>query len=279
MERYVLESVEDGVAVITLNRPERLNAMNSELMDQLLEAVRRAEADAEVGCVVLTGAGRGFCAGGDLKGKAEHIAAEALLPPDERTRPQTAQARITRLRHLMEAARLLHDMPKPTIAMVNGPCAGAGFSLAGACDLRIAGTSALFTSAFAKAGMSGDFGGSWFWTRVLGAGKARELYLLSEKLNAEQALQYGLVHRVVSDAELREETMRLARSLADGPRYAYRYIKRNLAAAEEGTLEEVFDLEATTMTLSAYEVDEQKRLAEERERFAAGRGGLHEAAR
>ncbi|ACG78953.1 enoyl-CoA hydratase [Phenylobacterium zucineum HLK1] len=260
MSRSVLEAVQDGVMTITLNRPERLNAMNGELMEQLLEAVQRAAADPKVACVVLTGAGRGFCSGGDLKNKDAEIAADALLPPEQRKRPQTIEAKIARLRRLTEAARLLHDMPKPTVAMINGACAGAGLSLAGACDLRIAAQSAVITSAFGKAGLSGDFGGSWFWSRILGAAKVRELYLLSERRTAAEALAFGLVHRVVPDEELLTHVQALTLSIATGPTHAYGFMKRNLAAAEDGALEEVLDLEATTMTLCSYEIEERRLL-------------------
>ena len=162
MSDTVLVERDGGVAVVTLNRPERLNAIDSELMQHLPGVLRQLADDHSVGCVVLTGAGRGFCAGGDLKSRQAELDAQALLSEEERLLLQMPHVLDAQLKTRVEASRLLHDMPKPTIAMVNGPCAGAGMSLAGACDLRFAGESALFTSAFTRAGLPGDFGGTWF---------------------------------------------------------------------------------------------------------------------
>jgi 2-(1,2-epoxy-1,2-dihydrophenyl)acetyl-CoA isomerase len=135
-------------------------------------------------------------------------------------------------------------MPKPTIAMVRGAAAGAGLSLAMACDMRIASETARFATAFARVGYSGDFGGSWFLTQLVGTAKARELYYTADILDAHAALGLGLVNRVVADADLERETRALAARLARGPRVAYRYMKRNMNAAESGTLHELLDLEA-----------------------------------
>jgi 2-(1,2-epoxy-1,2-dihydrophenyl)acetyl-CoA isomerase len=156
----------------------------------------------------------------------------------------TLEERAPGLRARMEVSRWLHEMPKPTIAMVRGAAAGAGLSLALACDLRIAGDTARFGTAFARVGYSGDFGGSYFLTRLVGTAKARELYFTADLLDAQQALGLGLVNRVIPDARLEEETMTLATRLAQGPRIAYRYMKRNLNAAETGSLTELMDLEA-----------------------------------
>jgi 2-(1,2-epoxy-1,2-dihydrophenyl)acetyl-CoA isomerase len=155
----------------------------------------------------------------------------------------------------MEASRLLHDMPKPTIAMVNGVAAGAGMSLALACDLRIAGESARMTTAFAKVGLSGDYGGTYFLTQLVGPSKARELYLTAEILDATRLLALGLVKRVVPDAALVSETMAQAATFAAGPRVAYRYIKRNMKVAEEGTLSDALDSEAYGMLRSRETAD------------------------
>jgi 2-(1,2-epoxy-1,2-dihydrophenyl)acetyl-CoA isomerase len=144
----------------------------------------------------------------------------------------------------METSRWLHEMPKPTIAMVRGAAAGAGLSLAMACDLRIAGDSARFATAFARVGYSGDFGGSYYLTQLVGSAKARELYYTADIIDAAEAHRLGLVNRVVADARLEEETMALATRLARGPRIAYRYMKRNFNAAESASLKELLDLEA-----------------------------------
>lgn len=230
----LLEQVKDGVAVLTLNRPDRLNAMSRPMLDALIEALPRLAEDPEIGVVVLTGAGRGFCAGGDVKAMAEGNELGG------HTMEEKAQA----LRSRMETSRWLHEMPKPTIAMMRGPAAGAGLSLAMACDMRIASDTIRLGTAFARVGYSGDFGGSYYLTQLVGTAKARELYFTADLLDAQQALGLGLVNRVVADARLEEETMALASRLAGGPRVAYRYMKRNMNAAESASLKEMLDLEA-----------------------------------
>ena len=227
----------DGVALLTMNRPEQLNALGGDMLTLLLDALRDAASDPEIGCVVLTGAGRGFCAGGDMKARAAGLRTPSMGP----------EGFMDRLRSRMEASRLLHEMPKPTVAMLNGVAAGAGLSLALACDMRIAGESARMTTAFAKMGFSGDFGGHWFLARLVGPARARELYFTSEVLDSARMEALGLANRVVPDAALREETMALARSLGAGPRVAWRWMKRNMKVAEEGTLAEALDAEAFGM--------------------------------
>ncbi len=230
----LLEQVQDGVAIVTMNRPERLNAMSRPMLEAMEAALARLAGDPEIGVVVLTGAGTGFCAGGDVKAMAE--GGEFTAGPLEEKAQQ--------LRGRMEVSRWLHEMPKPTIAMIRGAAAGAGLSLAMACDLRVASDKAKFTTAFAKVGFSGDFGGSYFLTRLVGTAKARELYFTGDLLDAREAQAIGLVNRVVPDAQLEQETLGLAARLARGPRIAYRYMKRNMNAAESGTLGELLDLEA-----------------------------------
>ncbi|MDP6706091.1 MAG: enoyl-CoA hydratase [Alphaproteobacteria bacterium] len=233
MTDELLETVEDGVVTLTMNRPERLNALTMTMLQSLLEAVARADAEPEIGALVLTGSGRGFCAGGDVKGMAEGS-----------ERAATLEDRIAPLRQRMEVSKLLHDTAKPTIAMLRGPVAGAGLSLALACDMRIASDTTRITTAFAKVALSGDFGGSWFLTRLVGAAKAKELYLTSPMVEAEEALSLGLVSRLVPDAELETETMALAKGLASGPRITLGYMMANLNAAETEELATVLDLEA-----------------------------------
>ena len=234
MTTDLLETMKDGVAVLTMNRPDRLNAMSGPMLDAMLEALQRLAEDGAVGAVVLTGAGRGFCAGGDVKAMAEGTELGGT------TMEEKAQA----LRSRMETSRLLHEMPKPTIAMVRGAAAGAGLSLALACDLRVASDNARFGTAFARVGYSGDFGGSYYLTQLVGTAKARELYYTAELVDAGPALALGMVNRVVPDARLEEETMALARKIASGPRVALRYMKRNMNAAESGSLNDQLDLEA-----------------------------------
>jgi 2-(1,2-epoxy-1,2-dihydrophenyl)acetyl-CoA isomerase len=250
MERVLLESVEDGVLTLTMNRPDRLNALTGEMLQGLHDSITRAAADPAIGVIVLTGAGRGFCAGGDVKAMA-----------DRAERADTYDDRVQGLRRRMDAARLLHDTAKPTIAMLRGPVAGAGLSLALACDMRIASDTAKLTTAFAKVALSGDFGGSWFLTRLVGPSKARELYLTSPVLDAADALALGLVNRVVADAELEAETRRLASSMARGPRVTLGYIKQNMNLAEHAGLGELMDAEALRHTRCAQTEDHREAAA------------------
>jgi 2-(1,2-epoxy-1,2-dihydrophenyl)acetyl-CoA isomerase len=232
----LLVRVEDGVAVLTMNRPARRNALSPAMLEALATALREAEESDDVGCVVLTGAGGAFCAGGDVKAMAEGNAAG-----------MDYDARVARQRRTQRATSgRLHAMPKPTIAALPGPAAGAGLSLALACDLRVAARSAILSTAFARVGLAGDFGGTWFLARLVGPARARELYFLSERLSAEEAKRLGIVNRVVDDERLEKEALGLAARLAAGPRIALRYMKENLNRAENGhELGECMDLEAT----------------------------------
>jgi 2-(1,2-epoxy-1,2-dihydrophenyl)acetyl-CoA isomerase len=237
MERILLEALEDGVLTLTMNRPERLNAVTPELLQLLDAALIRAAGDREVGVIVLRGAGRAFCSGGDVKAMAEGGARQAGY--DER---------VQNLRRRMEVARLLHEIAKPTIAMLRGAVAGAGLSLALACDFRIASNTLRLTTAFAKVALSGDFGGSYFLTRLVGPAKARELYFTSPVLGAEDARALALVNRVVADEMLESDTRDFALSLAHGPRVTLAYMKQTLNLAEDAGLAEVLDAEALRHT-------------------------------
>lgn len=234
MTDEVLVQCADGIATVTMNRPEKLNALTTAGFIELTDKLRQLAQDDAAAAVIVTGAGRAFCAGGDVAS----MAADA-----EFTEP-TLEGRAQTLRHAMDCARILHDMPKPTIAMVRGAAAGAGLSIALSCDLRIASANSRFVTAFKEVAYSGDFGGSYFLTKLLGPSKAKELYFLSERLDAERALALGIVNAVVADANLETETRAIAARLAAGPRIAYRYMKRNLNAAETLGLAEIMDLEA-----------------------------------
>jgi 2-(1,2-epoxy-1,2-dihydrophenyl)acetyl-CoA isomerase len=217
----LLENVDDGVLTLTLNRPEKRNALSLELAEALVGALRRARTDTAVRAILLTGSGRAFCVGGDVKEIASTSTATSSLEA------QTAQ-----LHAATEAALLLHEIPKPTVAAVRGGIAGAGLSLALSCDIRIASDTIKMTSAFAKVGLSGDFGGSYFLTKLLGP-RARYFVMMSPVILSEAALSLGLVSEVVSDAELESRGTAVARYLADGPPIALRYIKENLNYAEQ----------------------------------------------
>jgi len=231
----LLATVQDGVAVLTLNRPERRNALTEVMLTALAATLRAVEADGDVACVVLTGAGGAFCAGGDVKAMAEG---------DGRARPFDEHVQRQRVSHRETSGRL-HRMPKPTIAAIPGAAAGAGLALALACDLRYASEDAVFTTAFARVGFAGDYGGTWFLTRLVGPAKARELYFFAERFGAPEALELGIVNGVVPAAELEADVLGRARRLADGPRIAYAYMKENLNRALTAPLEEALDLEAS----------------------------------
>lgn len=252
----VIKRRDAGVLTLTLNRPESLNALNAPLLSQLRAALEEAADEQEIGAVVLTGAGRGFSAGGDLR---EGAAARPVK--SESTSAEAFEEWHDGLRSAMECSRILYRMPKPTIAMVRGVAAGAGLSLAAACDLRIASEMSTFTTAFVKVGFSGDFGITYFLTRLIGTARARELMYLSEKIDAAEAFRIGLVNRVVADDRLDSVTAALAAQIGDGPRVAYRYIKRNLNAAEEGTLEQMLDLEAQHLTRTRFTADHHEAVA------------------
>jgi 2-(1,2-epoxy-1,2-dihydrophenyl)acetyl-CoA isomerase len=232
----MLESIADGVAVLTLNRPDAMNALSREMLQLLLDSLARLSTAEDVGCIVLRGAGnRAFCAGGDVKAMAAGMAPFAAM---------SREGKIHDLRRRMEVSRLLHEMPTPTIGMINGVAAGAGLSLALACDMRIAARSARMTTAFVNVGFSGDFGGKYFMQRIVGPAKTRELYFTSPMLDSTELDRLGLVNRVVDDDRLEAETMAMARKIAVGPRVAYIYMKRDLGVAESGTLAELLDSEA-----------------------------------
>ena len=236
----LLAHEEDGVAVIALNRPRARNAMSAEMNGALASVLDRAERDAAIRCVVLTGAGGAFCAGGDVKGMAARGGEGGGPGPglDERIHDQRLNQRNT--------AGRMYLMPKPVVASLPGPAAGAGLSLALAADLRVMADTAFITTAFARVGFSGDYGGSFFLSNLVGSGRAKELYFLSDRLAADECLRLGIANRVVPAEELEEATMTLARRLASGPTVAYRYMKENFnRAAMGGDVIECLDLEAT----------------------------------
>ena len=242
----VLQHLESGLLTITMNRPDRRNALNPEMTHGLVSAARRAAEDQEVRAVLFKGAGGTFCVGGDVKSMAEGRA------------PLPFEAKLANLRRGMEVSRILHQMPKPVVAQLDGAAAGAGLSMALACDLRVASQSCKITTAFAKVGFSGDYGGTYFLTKMLGSAKARELYLLSPMLTAKEAFDLGMVTKVVPDAEIDAAARELAASLAQGPSIALGYIKRNINNAETMSLEACFDGEAIHHTRAGETADHKE---------------------
>src|SRR5712671_1787577 len=240
----VLQKLDSGLLTITMNRPDRRNALNPDMTRGLVEAARRAADEHEVRAVLLKGAGGTFCVGGDVESMAEGRA------------PLAFEAKMANLRRGMEVSRVLHEMPKPVVAQLDGAAAGAGLSIALACDLRVASSSVKITTAFAKVGLSGDYGGTYFLTHLLGSAKARELYLTSPVLNAQEAYALGMVTRVVPDAEAAAHE--LAVSLAQGPSVTLGYIKRNINNAEHMSLEACFDAEAIHHSRSGETADHKE---------------------
>jgi 2-(1,2-epoxy-1,2-dihydrophenyl)acetyl-CoA isomerase len=229
----VLFEAIDGIGKITLNRPERLNALNDELLDDLLRVIESAGGNDEIRCLVLTGAGRGFCAGGDMKGFSQ---------ADLRDIPR--QFAVDELRRRTRIVELLRELPIVTIAAINGACAGAGLSIACAADLRFASMSAVFRSAFISSGLSGDFGSSWLLAKIVGDAKAREIVMLDERISADVALKVGLVTAVFEDQTLMTHVMGTAERIRDAAPLAIRYSLQNLNDAPGVTLSEALDREA-----------------------------------
>jgi 2-(1,2-epoxy-1,2-dihydrophenyl)acetyl-CoA isomerase len=232
-EQVVRSARRGGVVTITLDRPDRLNAMDAALLDGLLAAVEGAMSDPCVRVVVLTGAGRAFCVGGDLQGFAAGVLDDAPVA-----------TRVGQLRRWMRVCELLRAGPAVTVAAVNGACAGAGLSLALACDLRLASATAVFRTAFLGAGLSGDFGGTWSLSRLLGEARAKELYLLDEKVPAGEALRLGLVTRVFAAEEFAASVDEVVEALAGRAPLALRGIKENLTDAARLSFAEACDSEA-----------------------------------
>ena len=249
MTQDLLERIDGGIATLTMNRPEARNALTRDMMLALAEALPRLANDPAVRLVVLTGAGEAFCSGGDVKGFAQQAAGAPAT--------QSFDQKVTDLRFRTEVSRWLHEMPKPTLAVIPGAAAGAGLSLALACDLRIAAEEAKFTTAFSKIGLSGDFGGSYFLNHLVGAAKARELYFTAQVLRGDEALRIGLVNRAVPAARLAEAAQAWAAELAALPTVAIGYMKRNLNTGLRASLTEVLDAEAVHM-VRTFETDDHK---------------------
>jgi 2-(1,2-epoxy-1,2-dihydrophenyl)acetyl-CoA isomerase len=235
----LLADLTDGVLTLTMNRPEARNAMSDAMTGALAQQLADAELNSAVKVIVLTGAGKGFCAGGDVKGMA--------ASGDGTVGDNTIDGAIHRQRlNQRGTAGALYSIPKPTIAALPGAAAGAGLSLALACDMRIMASSAMMTTAFAKVGFSGDYGGTFFMSQLIGTAKARELYFLSDRVNAEQALDLGLTNWVCEADELAAKANEIALRLASGPTVAYRYMKENFARAlSSGDVNDCLDLEDT----------------------------------
>lgn len=227
--------VADAIGRVTLNRPDRLNALTYPMIEELHQILRRVAAGTDsVRALVITGAGRGFSSGADVTAPR----AEDPENPKESLRD-----------YYNPAFQLLKDLPVPTVAAVNGPCAGAGMSLALTCDVVIAARSAYFLAAFVNIALVPDAGASWLLPQRIGAAKAAGMMLLGERIPAEQAEQWGLIWRCVADDALSAETEKLARKLATGPTRSYALIKQLLRAAPNNSLVSQMQLESELQTL------------------------------
>ena len=238
MTNDLIVKKENSILKITFNRPERRNALSHDMLNAFYSELIKIENDSSIRAVVITGAGNAFCAGGDLKDMAERS-----------NENETTQEKTNNLRRMMETSRILHEMPTPTIAVLPGAAAGAGLSIALACDIRIASENAKITTAFAKAGFPGDFGGTFFLTQMVGTARARELYYLSSILTANEAKDLGIINRVATEDDLERVADEIIQQIANGPSTALRYMKQNMNLAEKGNLNASLDSEALFQTL------------------------------
>ena len=262
----VLAEVVDGVGVITFNRPERRNALHPEMFDAVPRVIEGFLADDAVGCIVVTGAGTAFCSGGDVTAGASARAARGAEPPgdgplNEGGSPTPDEVIVGQGRALARDARmveLLHQSPKVTMAALPGAAVGAGMSIALAADLRIAARSARLIPGWGQLGFSGDFGGPWFLTRLVGPSRALEILIDNPAIDMVTALQMGLVNRVVPDEELKEAALDWARAIAVGPGAAYRLMKENVHQAVAVPLTEALPQESERMARSAHTEDHRR---------------------
>ncbi|SDC08294.1 enoyl-CoA hydratase-related protein [Ruegeria marina] len=262
----VLCSVTDHVATITLNNPEKRNAMSGDMTEALADLLLTMELDSDVRVLVLTGAGGAFCAGGDITSMGGALAGDG--EPD-------TDAMIRRLRHAQEVVALrLYNLGKPTIAALPGAAAGAGMSLALACDLRVCAESGFLLPAFGAIGLSGDFGGSWLLSQLAGPSRAKEIYFTNRRIVAAEALALGLANRVVADTDLEHEALKLAREIASFAPMALRYMKENHNRARTADLRTSMEMEADRMIrtlLSADHIEGARAFLEKRKPEFKGR--------
>ena len=251
MSDVLLSEQQDGLLVLTMNRTDRRNALDASLTQALCDATAAAAEDDSVRAVVLTGAGGHFCVGGDVKAMNEGAGQDVALGQ-----------RMHGLRDRMSISRYLHEMKKPTIAAIEGSCAGAGLSIALACDFRIVAEDAKITTAFKNVGLSGDFGGTYFLSKILGAAKAREMYLLSPLLSGIQAVEMGVATRAVPGTDVQATARAMGAELAAGPTLTLGRIKDNLLMAETGaSLSACFDNEARNHMMSSTTADHREAAA------------------
>lgn len=250
----LLCEIRDGVAIITLNRPEARNALSDELSPALRTAIRQMGEDDRVGAVLITGAGTAFCAGGDVKGMGG--------------RSNNARSRMTQAEKIADLklrqralTGAIIDLPKPSIAALPGPAAGAGLAIALACDIRFGADTAFVATGYARVGLTGDYGISWLLTRLVGTARAREFMYTGEKIDAARCEQLGLFNHAVPAADLFDRAFGLAKQLADGPRQALSGIKANLDRAAHVGFHEALDQEAEILVPLGSSADHKEAVA------------------
>ena len=250
MANVLLESVADGVATLTMNRPESLNALSEEMLEGFLEALPRLASDSNVGSVIVTGAGKAFCAGGDIKGMGKR---------DPRSQKKSTEEKIADLKERQRTLTgTLWKVEKPTVAALPGPAAGAGLAIALACDVRIAAESAIISTGYARVGLSGDYGITWLLTRLVGTARARELMFTADRVDAATCQQIGLINRIVPDVSLQDEAFLFSKQLANGPRIALQHMKENLEDALHAPFLSALDGEAERLISSAQTNDHKE---------------------
>lgn len=256
--KCLLYAVQDRIATLTLNRPERLNALGDTLREDLYDAVMRSAADPNVGALVITGAGRGFCSGGDVKSMSERNQSGQVSDLEEKLAPKRDRVVLA-----------MRDCPKPVIAAVNGAAAGAGMNLALACDMRIASSAAKFSQAFVKRGLHPDWGGSWFLPRVVGTAKACELIFTGDTIDAAEALRLGIVSAVVPPEELMAEAYKLARKITTGAPIAIQLAKRAIYHNQDVDLRAGLEFETFAQNVCKETEDSKEGVAAFMEKRAA----------
>jgi len=258
MADVLWEKRADGVALVTLNRPDVLNALGGELPRLFVEAFDDCRSDSGVRCVAITGAGRGFCAGGDVRGMGSMMKGELTGAPA----PDDVEGSIAMFRKFQDdLITTVHAFPKPTVALVNGPAAGGGMGLALACDLRILSDKARFITAFRNVGLSDDCGVAYFLERIVGRALSLELLYLSEPVDAHRALALRLVNRVVAHDTLLTEGMALCADIARGPTASLARMKANVTFAETATLAAVLEREAVAWKVGQLGPDHREAVA------------------
>ncbi|MCY3593165.1 MAG: enoyl-CoA hydratase-related protein [Acidobacteria bacterium] len=251
----LLCDLEAGVATVTLNKPEKRNALGDILTPALRSILLALEADERCGAILLTGAGRAFCAGGDVSGMGSNRGKN----DEVRKAPATVNEAVATLIEKQESLTLrMAELGKPIVAALPGPAAGAGLSIALAADLRVMADDTFVTTAFRRIGLSGDYGSSWFLTRLVGPAVAKELLMTGRRITAEECLKLGIVNRIVPFDDLATEARGLALELANGPRAALGYMKRNVNRAVLGSLRESLAVEAEGMVRSVRTADHKE---------------------